>query len=113
MSMDVKLGARTFTLEQSWGEYKAFDKACDDIEDAVRAATERAATEEAKTKGEELEALQVGQLAKCLKKVAGADFDGNLDALGYNEVFGLLLRLRNPMMELSTRLPFEERTSNV
>lgn len=113
MSMDVKLGGRTFVLEQSWGEYKAYDKACDAFEDEARAATERAATEEAKEAGEKLEALQVGQLAKCLKKVGKDDFDGDLDALGYNEVFGLLLRLRNPMMELSTRLPFEERTSNV
>lgn len=113
MSMDVKLGGKTFTLEQSWGEYKAYDKACDDLEDAAREATEKEDKEAVKAAGDELETLQLDQLRKCLRKVGGADFDGNLDPLDYNVVFGLLMRLRNPMMELSTRLPFEERPTNV
>ena len=113
MSMDVKLGGRTFTLEQSWGEYKAYDKACDALEDEAREAAEKEDKEAAKVAGEKLEGLQLDQLRKCLKKVGAAEFDGNLDALGYNEVFGLLMRLRNPLTELSTRLPFEERPTNV
>ena len=113
MSMDVKLGGKTFTIEQSWGAYKAYDKACDELEDAAREATEKDDKAAVKTAGESLETLQLDQLRKCLKKVGAAEFDGDLDALGYNEVFGLLMRLRNPMMELSTRLPFEERPTNV
>ena len=107
--MDVEIGKRKFTLEQTWGEFKAFTKSDNALDAEVAEAQE---AKDAATI-EELDArrmeLHEGQVCKCLRSVDNNAFDGanGLDELQFNEVAGLAIRLLQPMMEFVNRVPFD------
>lgn len=98
--MEVQIGKRKFTLEQTWGEYKAFLDADNELDLKLLEAQDAKDIRAALAVQAQRRELHEAQLARCLKQIEGKPAEEALDGMDWSEPALLVRKLLNPAAEL-------------